>query len=209
MRPRKRIPCRRVILLVVATAAIAANTVPTGASAQAPQAQDRVFTTGTTSAGVLEFGSLFFSSIVIDARSGPSGETPSGRLSFTVTVGLPTPIVTQLEGTASCLSVAGNAAVIGFAQGAMFVRVRVIDGGGPGSGLDTFAIEPLQRPSDCSSFNSPFSETTVTEGDITVVDAPPLPTSKDQCKNGGYTSFGFKNQGECVAFIERGSKPKP
>ena len=31
--------------------------------------------------------------------------------------------------------------------------------------------------------------------------------TKDQCKNGGWREFGFKNQGECVAFVER--RPKP
>jgi hypothetical protein len=44
---------------------------------------------------------------------------------------------------------------------------------------------------------------------VQVHDARPTPTSKDQCKNGGYVSFGFQNQGECVAFVERGPKPKP
>jgi hypothetical protein len=39
-----------------------------------------------------------------------------------------------------------------------------------------------------------------------VVDSPPPPTSKDQCKNGGYKQYGFKNQGQCVAFVERGPK---
>ena len=30
----------------------------------------------------------------------------------------------------------------------------------------------------------------------------PLPTSIDQCKNGGWKTFGvFKNQGDCVSFI--------
>lgn len=208
MRPSTRIPCRRVILLVVATAAIAANTVPTGASAQTPQAQDRVFTTGTTSAGVLEFGSLsFFTSIVIDARSGPSGETPSGQLSFTGIQGTGTsPIVIDFGGSVSCLSVVGNVAVIGFFQDRFFFRVRVTDGGGPGSGLDTFAVAVFVASSGCADFGGGFSET-VTEGDITVVDAPPLPTSKEQCKNRGYTSFSFKNQGECVAFVQRGPKP--
>jgi hypothetical protein len=37
--------------------------------------------------------------------------------------------------------------------------------------------------------------------------AGPLPTNKAQCKNGGYARFGFKNQGQCVAFLQRGSKP--
>jgi hypothetical protein len=31
----------------------------------------------------------------------------------------------------------------------------------------------------------------------------PGPTAKDQCKNGGWEQFGFKNQGHCVAFVER------
>ena len=36
-----------------------------------------------------------------------------------------------------------------------------------------------------------------------------VPTNKDQCKNGGWRSFGtmFRNQGQCVAFVERGPKP--
>jgi hypothetical protein len=35
-----------------------------------------------------------------------------------------------------------------------------------------------------------------------------LPTSKDQCKDGGWKQFGsrFKNQGQCVAFVERGPR---
>jgi hypothetical protein len=37
-----------------------------------------------------------------------------------------------------------------------------------------------------------------------------LPTSKDQCKNGGWQSFGvFKNQGDCVSYIATGGKNQP
>ncbi len=45
-------------------------------------------------------------------------------------------------------------------------------------------------------------------GDIIVVDADPLPTTKAQCKNDRWKNFGatFKNQGQCVAFVERGLK---
>ena len=39
---------------------------------------------------------------------------------------------------------------------------------------------------------------------VVVVDAPPLPTSKDQCKQGGYAALGFTSQGKCVAFVQRG-----
>jgi hypothetical protein len=37
------------------------------------------------------------------------------------------------------------------------------------------------------------------------------PTSKEQCKNGGWKSFGtaFKNQGDCVSFVASGGKTKP
>jgi hypothetical protein len=37
--------------------------------------------------------------------------------------------------------------------------------------------------------------------------APPAPRSNEQCKNGGWAQFGFKNQGQCVAFVQRGPKP--
>lgn len=33
------------------------------------------------------------------------------------------------------------------------------------------------------------------------------PTSKDQCKNGGYAAYGYPNQGQCVAYVERGPHP--
>ncbi len=28
-----------------------------------------------------------------------------------------------------------------------------------------------------------------------------IPSTKDQCKNGGFSSFGFKNQGQCVSSV--------
>jgi hypothetical protein len=41
--------------------------------------------------------------------------------------------------------------------------------------------------------------------------APPLPTSRDQCMNGGWRSFGstFKNQGDCVSFVATHGKNPP
>ena len=37
-----------------------------------------------------------------------------------------------------------------------------------------------------------------------------LPTSKDECKNGGWHTFGvFKNQGDCVSFVATGGKNPP
>jgi streptogramin lyase len=38
---------------------------------------------------------------------------------------------------------------------------------------------------------------------------PVLPTTRRQCTDGGWRGFGtrFKNQGQCVAFVQRGPKP--
>jgi hypothetical protein len=38
----------------------------------------------------------------------------------------------------------------------------------------------------------------------------PLPTDKDQCKNGGWRQYGvFKNQGDCVSFVVTGGRNQP
>ena len=45
---------------------------------------------------------------------------------------------------------------------------------------------------------------------FTVTVAAALPTSTDQCKNGGWQNFaGFKNQGDCVSFVATGGKNPP
>jgi len=42
----------------------------------------------------------------------------------------------------------------------------------------------------------------------TATQAPSGPTSKDQCKNGGWRNFSvprrFKNQGDCIQFVNTG-----
>jgi YVTN family beta-propeller protein len=46
--------------------------------------------------------------------------------------------------------------------------------------------------------------TTITVGGVPagIAITPILrPTSKDQCKNGGWKAFGFKNQGQCIQFV--------
>jgi DNA-binding beta-propeller fold protein YncE len=42
-----------------------------------------------------------------------------------------------------------------------------------------------------------------------VATTPPLqrPVTKDDCKDGGWRRFGFPNQGQCIAFVNRGPKP--
>jgi hypothetical protein len=44
----------------------------------------------------------------------------------------------------------------------------------------------------------------------TLVATPTLPTSMDQCRSGGWMSFGvFRNQGECVSFVATGGRNGP
>jgi len=56
---------------------------------------------------------------------------------------------------------------------------------------------------------SPKSPATVASGvdpeGIAVSPAAQVPASKDQCKNGGWRNFPqFKNEGLCIAFVNRG-----
>lgn len=55
-----------------------------------------------------------------------------------------------------------------------------------------FEIDSSNDGSTWESFASSLAQT-----------IPLAPTSKDQCKNGGYALFGFENQGQCVAYVER------
>ena len=156
----------------------------------------------------------------IEAHSGPSGEQPTGTVGWHFGGGLgPT-----WSGTVTCLSVSGRTATVGFSGTQRFFGedtpraglIRIFDGGGPDSRQDTFEWAeiggevggpPIQGPTDCSAYPAGFTPGFVDVsandfGDVVVTDSPAVPTSKDQCKNGGWRSFpGFKNQGDCVSFV--------
>jgi hypothetical protein len=181
---------RRALLILVAGLAAA---FPSAAFAQVPR-QDSV----TSTPGVA--GS--FSVTTLNATSGPSGENPSGQVAFSVFGFL------QVGGPVTCLAVSGNTATLNIQDqqgGFGIVTVQVSD-----NQPDTFDAVPIGRtPTDCSplapsGLGGPYS------GDIVIVDAPPLPTSKDQCKDGGWQTYGvFKNQGDCVSFVVTGGKNPP
>ena len=44
----------------------------------------------------------------------------------------------------------------------------------------------------------------VADGHFAVHDATPLPSTRGQCQDGGWKQFGFKNQGQCIAFVNHG-----
>ena len=161
----------------------------------------------------------------LDVRSGPSGENPTGTPEWHVGGGGGY----SWSATVTCLSVSGSTAVIGFSGTVFFSTtgelsptaglIRVVDGGGSSSALDSFEWAetqgppngaPIPGPTDCSSYPASFalSGTGVNqEGDLIVIDAQPLPATKDQCKNGGWKTYGvFKSQGDCVSFVASGGK---
>jgi hypothetical protein len=144
-----------------------------------------------------------------DVSSGPSGESPSGSGSFFDRAANFRLTFSEI----SCLSVSGNTATFygplsdpaGF-----FGKVIVTDNDATGDifGIALYTTPPTCTP-DFAGANASSGIGPITSGDIVVQDAPPLPTSKDQCKNGGWQDFGtmFKNQGDCVSFVAPGGNP--
>lgn len=181
----------------LATLALVLAGLPAVAGADSP-ALDTVSVTG--SAGNL-------SGIMITARSGTSGQDPTG------TVFLNVGGVIDSGGPVTCLTVTGpdqgagrpgapTTAVLNF-QDVTFgvVTVEVTDNGGDGA--DLLAASPSARaPGDCSPYVSlPPAQPLAGRG--VVFDAPTSPRSAADCQRDGWRLYGgrFRNQGQCVAFV--------
>ena len=88
--------------------------------------------------------------VSIDARSGPSGEDPTGTIGWHTGGGLGD----DWSGDVTCLSVTGSSAVIGFSGVHLRLRIRAVgaglvqvtDNGGPDSALDTFGWADEEGP---------------------------------------------------------------
>jgi hypothetical protein len=181
-----------ILTIAIVGAALALPSASSAAPPPPPPTQDSVTLTGGPAVGA------HLTAVAIDATSGPSGENPTGQVSFLIDLGLGPPF--PVGGPVTCIGVRGNAATINIDnQTPPFfgssVTVQVTDGQ-----PDTFDT-PLFGAADCSpappsSFGGP-----VEGGDIKVVDAQPPPVTKDQCANGGWKQFGFRNQGQCIAFV--------
>ena len=128
----------------------------------------------------------------------------------------------QVEGTKflspASLSVAscetpgvGEPHVIGTAQARYEAIIRPVTGGSFAdegvTRIDFFAISP----------EDPFAGEVETSSGFIFEDftselgfaRPLLPDAKEQCKNNGFLIFGFKNQGDCVSFVETHGKNEP
>ena len=186
---------RRCMLGVVAAVGMA-FAAPGASGAQTPQ--DSVTLTG----GPAQAG--FITLLGLDATSGPAGEHPTGQVRFEIFDG-----AAAFAGPVTCLAVSGHTAIINFQdQISPLGNVKVLAVDGQPDSFDLLGFG--QAPTDCSPLPPPSVGGPLSEGDITIIDAPPLPTSKDQCKNGGWRTYGlFKNQGDCVRFVATRGKNQP
>jgi hypothetical protein len=192
---------QRPVILAAISIAVLGCTAQSAIAAPVP-GHDTVEVHGSTAVG----DNFSFQDIDISVSSGPSGENPTGSVSFTANS---SGTLFFFRGQITCLSVSGNTASMELITepGALFANmgIYVVDNGTNAS--DIFGAAPTLPESDCSFGTLPGFSRTLSFGDAVVHDAAAIPTSKAECKDGGYTSFGFKNQGQCVAFVERGPKP--
>jgi hypothetical protein len=194
----RAVACLLISLIAVAASSAVANAQPTSSQQSA------------VSSGF--FAPFFFGSF--NAVSDAGGANASGSVYYHTGGGFG-PTVTA---SVVCLSVSGNAAVIGFEgifNSPFFPPPRrvvgelvVVDNGTSPPSFDTIGLSERVTETGTANCSSPgplaVGPVQVT-GDI-IVQAAALPTSKEQCKTGGVAQFGFKNQGQCVAFVERGPK---
>jgi hypothetical protein len=145
--------------------------------------------------------------INLDAHSGPAGENPAGLAAISLRQSF-------LGGPVTCLHVEGNRATI--AGGGPTVPAPylfVVEDNAASGRPDLFAAVPLpfdQPPLTDCSIDVPAPNQPIIGGDLVVHDAAGAPTSKDQCKNGGWRNFpGFRNEGQCVSFVATGGKSPP
>jgi hypothetical protein len=200
---KMRSPLRRRVALSLFAAAL----LGLGASSASAQSLDRDFVTGDSGGELTPtpHAGSFRIIQVFDVSSDPAGGDPTGTVRIDVdntVFGRQT--VATYEVT--CLAVAGNHATIGgvaIGGSSPFpanITFAVEDGVGGAPDRAGFTPAPAP-PTTCPPFISPPAGVT---GALTVHDAIELPTERRQCFGGGWRAFGFKNQGQCVAFVNHG-----
>jgi hypothetical protein len=200
--------------LAVVGFAVAALLAAPGATAQT-EAGDSVTGGASFSSPGSPGSPPFFLSFLFDAHSGPSGENPTGTARWEAT----TPFGNfGGGGPVTCLNVTGGTAIVGTFEGGVttFFYVGATVGVGAAVGFGSF--EAASAPTACEigffgglPFSQAFEPRAMTSSGIVIHDAPPLPTSKDQCAKDGWRNFGtsFKTQGDCVSFVATRGKHQP
>ena len=198
---------KSVLTAAILVTALAVPTASSAALPPPPQPQDSVVGAATILSQ--------FRGLSVDAHSAADGSNPSGQ------AGAGSRSTYSVSGHVTCMTVVGNRATVGFAvdsgfsvQGSLGHLIFVEDNGTPGAGRDLANdVEAGVPPTSCPDPTDedlvpfpfiPIRPQPIEAGDITVVDAQPLPMTKDQCKDGGWQQFGFANQGQCIRFVVAG-----
>jgi hypothetical protein len=142
--------------------------------------------------------------LTIKALSGPTGQNPTGSVEFANNSG------GKVTGRVTCVSVKNRIATIG-------VRFSAPLPTGTSAGLidvlDYSFANPVVHdnvwftPTSSAPSQCPFPVVSrgfrdVDPGTFNVGPAPPLLTTKAQCRNGGWSSYGiFANQRECFSYV--------
>ena len=157
-------------------------------------------------------GSFNFS--VSGTAAGPLPGTFTESGSFTT---LPDGFLTDFSSTFTITSSSGtvtgskrltgdtSTATCSFVEGTQFLStsnltttyMATINGAQRSTGTATVSIEGL-----VGAGRPIFTENFASTGVVQL-------TSKEQCRDGGWQSFGFKNQGDCVSFVATGGKNPP
>jgi hypothetical protein len=68
-----------------------------------------------------------------------------------------------------------------------------------------FVLTIVATPTECGTFTNTASASSSTASVTFTVEGcvPTTPTTKEQCKNGGFMEFGYSNQGRCVSDVNR------
>ena len=145
-------------------------------------------------------------------RVGPSDGNTGGEIVQTF-VGVPDAtadagpidVTFTVDGTADPAGCATNVADVASAEGCLTLEID----GFPTLTDSYGSITGSGGPSEFSGGATPGwevynSEQGKTGFDLTITPAEVPLTNKDQCKNSGWQEYGFKNQGQCVRFVETG-----
>jgi large repetitive protein len=150
------------------------------------------------SSGVFPLGTTAVTFTATDASGNSSSCTTF------VTVVDTTPPTITCPSNITVVAGAGGTAVVTYSAVASDIAGPVTISYSPASG-STFAVGTtpvVATATDASGLT--------TQCGFTVTVTPFVPTTSDECRNGGWMAFGiFKNQGECISFVtgRRGGSP--
>ncbi len=137
--------------------------------------------------------------------------SPDGKSLYVAQTGIDSVAQFDIEPTGA-LSLKSTPAI--GASGSRPIGVAVAPDGKSVYVANSFSNSVSQFDVGAGGLLSPKSPPAVPAGGdpvaVAVTPPPRLPTSKEQCKNGGWKTYGvFKNQGDCVSFVATGGKNPP